>query len=197
VDWIHLTQDRDQWRSCEHGNEFSVFTQGGGGDFLIIWLSASQEELCSVELVSYTAVRLNVRSISELSLSTTNKYLLSNPTDSFKWAFLTRVSLFSYHILYRNINMKSNLDRFSATTVQKYGAACLVRRMWFEFRKLNFFEYFSESLWFMPQTGTKWWRYGVVMKTQIQTFVASHTTNAQDTCTPTNAYYKRSSTAQE
>jgi hypothetical protein len=21
MDWIHLAQDRDRWRSCEHGNE--------------------------------------------------------------------------------------------------------------------------------------------------------------------------------
>jgi hypothetical protein len=23
TDWIDLTQNRDQWRTCEHGNEFS------------------------------------------------------------------------------------------------------------------------------------------------------------------------------
>jgi hypothetical protein len=24
VEWIHLAQDRDQWQTCEHGNEPSV-----------------------------------------------------------------------------------------------------------------------------------------------------------------------------
>jgi hypothetical protein len=31
VDWIHLTQDRDQWQSCEHSNEPSGFIKGGEG----------------------------------------------------------------------------------------------------------------------------------------------------------------------
>jgi hypothetical protein len=30
VDWIHLAQDKDQWRgSCEHGNELSGYIKGG------------------------------------------------------------------------------------------------------------------------------------------------------------------------
>jgi hypothetical protein len=39
--------------SCEHGNELSVSTKGGEFlDWLSV-LSASQEGLCSMELVSY------------------------------------------------------------------------------------------------------------------------------------------------
>jgi hypothetical protein len=29
VDWIHLAQDRDQWRALEHGNETSGSIKGG------------------------------------------------------------------------------------------------------------------------------------------------------------------------
>jgi hypothetical protein len=29
VDWMHLTQDRDQWRACEHGKEPSGSRKGG------------------------------------------------------------------------------------------------------------------------------------------------------------------------
>jgi len=44
VDWMHLTQDRDQWRAL-----VNIYLQG-----ILLpaeWLLASQEVLCSMELL--------------------------------------------------------------------------------------------------------------------------------------------------
>jgi hypothetical protein len=42
-------------RSCEHGNEPSGSIKGGEFiSWLAVWLSASQEGLCSMELVGYS-----------------------------------------------------------------------------------------------------------------------------------------------
>jgi hypothetical protein len=49
VDWLHLSQDRDVVCSCEQHNEPPCSINVG--NFLAEWLLASQEGLCSMELV--------------------------------------------------------------------------------------------------------------------------------------------------
>jgi hypothetical protein len=52
MDWIHLAQDRQVAGSCEHGNEPSGSIKCGEFLDYLSLLLASQEGLCSMELVS-------------------------------------------------------------------------------------------------------------------------------------------------
>jgi len=75
---MHLAQDRDQWRTpFEHSNEPLGSIKGGGISWLAEWLSASQEGLYAMELVSYS-IRCNRHDTKMFVFST---YVLWFPRD--------------------------------------------------------------------------------------------------------------------
>jgi len=51
VDWMHLTQDRGQWRASVNTLMNLRVPQKRGNSWLVVWLVASQEGLFSMELI--------------------------------------------------------------------------------------------------------------------------------------------------